>query len=476
MENVKRSVMIFFAAFLFVMAFQGCRGLWERDEGRYTDIALNMLRTKDFEIPRLNKTTPHFAKPPLTYWLIAGGISILGKNEWGARLPNSIAFSLTVLLLFLIAKEIEIDPPILPSLLYATSIFPYLAANFITTDTILTFFELLGVYGFIKWWNNRFEFLGPIIMWSAFGFAFLTKGPPGILPLLSIVVFLFLTKRPKGICQLFNPIGIFLFISIGLGWFMLIIGKYPSLFKYFIVDEVFKRMFTSHHHRNPEWYKPFIIYLPILIFGVLPWTKFLFNKLKKSKIFSIKWWRDCLNNNPIEAFLFLWLLIPLAIFFMAKSRLPLYILPLFPPLCLIISNNISINMKAKSTKFYLTLWILLIFTLKFTMSKISYAMDSRAMSHIIEKLDPHGPKEIKFINTVPFWGLTLYLDCEVYDIAIHKKEDVIKEYALDKKKLNHVHIIYVINKKHKNKLLLLLKDIPLKKMGEYKSWIFFRNL
>ena len=73
----------------YVMMFQGSRGLWERDEGRYTNIALRMLQTKDFIRPAFNDDVAHFAKPPLTYWAIAGGIALLGRNEWGARLPNA---------------------------------------------------------------------------------------------------------------------------------------------------------------------------------------------------------------------------------------------------------------------------------------------------------------------------------------------------------------------------------------------------
>jgi 4-amino-4-deoxy-L-arabinose transferase len=47
---LKSFVVALFAA-LLVLPFQGLRGLWEADEGRYACIALQMLRTGDFISP-----------------------------------------------------------------------------------------------------------------------------------------------------------------------------------------------------------------------------------------------------------------------------------------------------------------------------------------------------------------------------------------------------------------------------------------
>jgi 4-amino-4-deoxy-L-arabinose transferase-like glycosyltransferase len=72
------AVLLVMALLSYGMMFQGSRGLWERDEGRYTNIALRMLQTGVFIVPAFNDDVPHFAKPPLTYWAIAGGITLLG--------------------------------------------------------------------------------------------------------------------------------------------------------------------------------------------------------------------------------------------------------------------------------------------------------------------------------------------------------------------------------------------------------------
>ncbi len=481
MKNISINLYVLIVAFAFIMVFQGSRGLWERDEGRYTDVALYMLHTKDFIIPKLNDDTPHFSKPPLTYWAIAGGISLLGKNEWGARLANSISFALTVFLIFLMAKRIYPKNSFAPPIIYATSIFPFIAANFITTDTILTLWETLAVTGFVYWWNEgdiKTSPMGIIVMWLGFGLAFLTKGPPGILPLIPIIIFVLLSNKKK-LSAIFNPLSILFFLIIGFGWYIVVVLKDHRLISYFVVNEFLKRVATGIHHRNPQWYKPFIIYIPILIFGILPWTySFLKNcKLSKYKIWSKTWWEEQIKKDPYHTFLMLWILVPFSIFFIAKSRLPLYILPLFVPISLFITPYISIDLRSKRTKGYIVLWIVFLFTVKFAMSRFPYKKDSRLMAKEIKNIINPIPKEVAFIDSVPFWGISLYLNCEVEELTTSKNkgQKSSEEYIIKEINEKEPSVLYVIKKKKLNRVLSIFTKyhISLKKEGEYRSWIFF---
>src|SRR5512135_2917555 len=100
-----RSAVLVLALLAFALAFQGARGLWEPDEGRYAGIAARMLLSGDFIHPSFNDEVRHYAKPPLTYWSIAAGVALLGANEWGARLAHALAFAATVLLLFALGRS-----------------------------------------------------------------------------------------------------------------------------------------------------------------------------------------------------------------------------------------------------------------------------------------------------------------------------------------------------------------------------------
>src|SRR6516165_4666874 len=78
------------AAALYLPAM-GRPALWEPDEGRYAEIAREMLVSGDWITPRDNFVR-YFEKPPLVYWLTALSFRILGKSEFAARLPAA-AFS-----------------------------------------------------------------------------------------------------------------------------------------------------------------------------------------------------------------------------------------------------------------------------------------------------------------------------------------------------------------------------------------------
>ena len=83
---------------LLAFTFQGTRGIWEPDEGRYTSGGINMLRSGDWLVPTIDAEHPHLTKPPMTYWALAASFGALGANEWAARLPAALAFVGTGLL------------------------------------------------------------------------------------------------------------------------------------------------------------------------------------------------------------------------------------------------------------------------------------------------------------------------------------------------------------------------------------------
>ena len=128
------------ALLLWAFALQGTRGLWSPDEGRYVDVALEMLKSGDWLRPHVHHEFAHFTKPPLTYWAVASSVELFGRHEWAARLPHALAFALTVLLVGAMGRRLVPERPWLPALVYATFVLPYVAAHVITTDTLLAFF------------------------------------------------------------------------------------------------------------------------------------------------------------------------------------------------------------------------------------------------------------------------------------------------------------------------------------------------
>jgi 4-amino-4-deoxy-L-arabinose transferase-like glycosyltransferase len=333
--DLRNTLILVALSMLLAFAFEGSRGLYETTEGRYAESAREMLETGNWLVPQLDYT-PHWTKPPLAYWGIAGGMALLGQNEWGARLCDAIVFVLSVLAVSALARLMwDGRTGFIAGMIYALSPFSLLAASSVQTDLLLSFFELLLV---LCYWKaaravgTSGERRWIIGMWGLLGVAFLTKGPPSLVVLAALVVFrIYLAATGRKRPALWSPVGIILMLAVGASWFVVVAARTPGLLSYFLGNEVYGRIMTARHGRNPEWYKPFVIFGPALLLGagtsMASWGVEL---AKNHRLFGWKSLRRLLAGDERLAFLALWLLVPLVIFSLAKSRLPLYVLPIFP--------------------------------------------------------------------------------------------------------------------------------------------------
>lgn len=193
---------------LLGFAFQGSRGLWSPDEGRYVGVALQMMDSGNYLVPAYSPAELNFSKPPFTYWVIAASLHMFGHNTWAARLPYALAYLTTLALLFGMGKRVCPSKPWLAPLIYASSFFSFFSSNIISTDVLLTLFEGIAATGFVMatWPATAGEQrYGTTLMWLGFGMAFLTKGPPGLLPLLAMIAFAALCGRWRAPLACFTP-------------------------------------------------------------------------------------------------------------------------------------------------------------------------------------------------------------------------------------------------------------------------------
>src|SRR5690606_37350623 len=178
-------------ALVLALLLPGLRGIWDADEGRYTNVALQMVDSGAWLSPHRSEQTGHWTKPPLTYWAIAASVEVFGRNPWAARLPGSLAYLLCAWLAFRIARRLAPGSERVAALAFATMLLPFGAAHYITTDFLLAAAEALAMWGFVeaRFGDRRYARRWLALMWAGFGLAFLTKGPPGLLPLLAVFAF-----------------------------------------------------------------------------------------------------------------------------------------------------------------------------------------------------------------------------------------------------------------------------------------------
>lgn len=329
MISLRHYAALILAVFVFTAIFQGSRPLLDPDEGRYSAVALEMLRTGDWMHPALNPEQPHLTKPALTYWILAGSLAALGQNEWALRLPYALALALTAALVAALARALGLRQPLVAGAMYPLMFWPFISANIATTDVFLTLFETLGALGYVRLWlaaDASDARRARLILACGFGLAFLTKGPPGLLPLAAFAAHAVWVGGWRRLLGLFDLRSLALFALIALSWYAVAIVTTPGLLDYYLREEVAGRL-AGTHARNPQFYRGFVIYLPTLVVGSLPWALF--------------WLRDAWTQvhgrsvgDETRRFLWLWFGLPLIVFMLAKSRLVMYVLPLFAPLAL----------------------------------------------------------------------------------------------------------------------------------------------
>ncbi|HEY6984707.1 MAG TPA: glycosyltransferase family 39 protein [Rhodanobacteraceae bacterium] len=397
----------------YALALQGVRPLYSPDEGRYTNVAINMLESGDWLRPKLHPEFEHWAKPPITYWAVAASIGALGRNEFAARLPGALAFAGTVLLMVRLGRRLVPAQPWLPALTYATFAFPPLAANLVTTDTLLTLWETLQAVAFVElWWaeSPAAERRARILLWFACALAFMTKGPPGLLILAACSVFALITAKWSGLRRMFGWDALLVFLVVGGAWYVDVAIREPGVLRYFLVEEVVNRVASDKMHRNAEWYGALKIYLPTVILGMLPWLPLLVRTAWRRRVGFI----ERVRASDEMRLLACWLLLPLIVFTLARSRLPLYLLPLFVPLALIAARAlVPLDMSRTGTQLMIGAWCIGLVILRAVPAWLDIAEDDRALARGLVKELPVAPNEIAFVEAEPRYGLRFYLDSEI---------------------------------------------------------------
>ncbi len=475
-------LLMIFIALIMSFSFQGSRGLFETSEGRYAECAREMIERGNYLEPTLGYR-PHWTKPPMTYWAIALGIKLLGPSEWGVRFYNSLVFFLTTLVVAWLGATLwDGKTGILAGLIYTTSLFPVAGASSNTADTLLTFWEVGAVLCYIKACRaetRERQGLWIIVMWMSFGFGFLTKGPPSLIVLIPILVWHFRMKRPL---RLASASGLLLFIVTGFSWYLLVSYLHPDLPSYFLGREVVGRVASNSVH-NHEWYGAFKVYIPVILFGGGLWSYFEFKLILKKKLFKPAVFWNCLRGRGYGSFLTLWILPPLILFFIVKSRLPLYILPLYAPIALLIAHGLfeGSNGPVSMKKFFLAGIITALFLVALK-GAVSYYPSKNNMRTLYEMCRDVKGENMKFalFDESRLYGLQYYFKGKLERVSPSGEEKWSAGSLVDI--LNRVRnrssgsSYVIISEEHKSPTLLgILKNsgIPFHRFGD-ENWFLYR--
>jgi len=332
-------VLLLTAATFFLLL--GSRALNEPDEGRYSEIAREMITSGDWVVPHF-WFMPHLDKPPLTYWCEALSMKCFGQNEWAVRLPLALAALSGLLATFLLARAmIGSRGGWLSILMLQTSFLYFVMARFLTTDFFLTQFIAWAFYFLWESWRevrSPSPRLGRFLSWHLAGWvavalAFMTKGPIAVaIPLAGLLALAIFRRRQLAAGKMFFTgivLGLGLMLILVLPWFLAVFHRQPEAAIYMIINQAFGHLFgvTINNRRGSPFY-----FFGILALGLLPWTILL------GWLWRREHWR-ALNEKSQDAWLLLsvWAIFTFIIFSLTHSKLPAYILPIFPALAILLA-------------------------------------------------------------------------------------------------------------------------------------------
>ncbi|MCE9635406.1 MAG: glycosyltransferase family 39 protein [Planctomycetes bacterium] len=391
------------ALVLAAFAFQGTRGLWETDEGRYAECARAMTASGEWLLPRL-QGLPHLTKPPGAYWFIAAGIEILGRNEWGARLFLGIAFAVGAWCVRVIGRGLLGDAAgARAGWCYLTMLYPFAAGNVITTDTFLAATVLGSIACIVAsfraarpgWWHA-----GAAVCLAA---AMFVKGHAALLPWAAFVIgcdlarrTLCATRAPLTAGQTIRAYALFAAaLAAGTAWYVWAAVHVPGAYEHFTGHELKGRFVSAGDHSPKSWW----YYLLVILAASLPWWAGIVRGMRRLAF-----------AGPGRV-LVAWGGITFLVFELLPGKMFLYLLPCAAPLALWAAVGAKDEMSPWPIRpRMLAAWGVVLLTLKVGLGFHADPRDMRTLAGAVRGAGASEASPAVLLSGKDLHGLDFYLD------------------------------------------------------------------
>jgi 4-amino-4-deoxy-L-arabinose transferase-like glycosyltransferase len=305
----------------------GAGSLWDNSESTYGEIVKELFRTGDWLTLHLNYH-PWYIHPPLWFWTTAGSVAVFGLNEFSLRFPSAAFGVLTAIAVYAAGRRYYGENAgLLAALALGTSLEVIVICRLAIMDSMLLFFTTLAtfwIYFAIRDGDRRAFWIAVI----AAALGTLTKGPVALaLPVLVLVAFLVWSRRPfwRGLPWL---AGVVVYVVIAGSWFAAetVIHGPGFLTLYFGLSNVGRFLSPFENQPGPFWY-----YLPVAAIGFFPFVAFVPKAIKTA------WQR----SSDDERFLLASAIVPFVFFSIAQTKLPNYIIAIFPSFGILVGKVLS---------------------------------------------------------------------------------------------------------------------------------------
>ncbi len=318
-----------------VLWFAGAqsRSLLEPDEGRYAEVPRAMLASGDWVTPRFDGVL-FFDKPALQYWATALAYAAFGIHNWTARLWSLLTGLLTLLAVgWTGARAFGRTAGWCAAAVLGSSLLWVVGSHLDTLDAGVA--ALLGmtlcafILAQLPETAPRARRLWMLLAWVLMAAAFLSKGLIGLaFPGGALFFYMLWSGQWRLLRRMEWALGLPLFLLLVLPWLVELQSRHAQFLDDFFVRQQFVRFLTDRDDRQrPFWFFPLL-----LVVGSFPWLALLPQALRMPA-----------RCDGFDARRLLWILVLMILVFfsVSHSKLPLYLLPVFPAVAMLTGDAIA---------------------------------------------------------------------------------------------------------------------------------------
>jgi 4-amino-4-deoxy-L-arabinose transferase-like glycosyltransferase len=334
----------------------------DRDEARFAQATKQMVESGDYVDIRFQDEV-RYKKPVGIYWLQAGVVktaSALGfphalTTIWLYRIPSLVGAIGAVLLTYWAALAfVSRRAAVLAGLMMASCVLLGIERLIAKTDAMLlmTVVAVMGAMARAYLWQGRERLSASsawttaAVFWTALAAGVLLKGPLIVMVVGLAAVALIVVDRAAGWMLSLKPLaGVIWLAILVLPWFLAIMGRAgDAFFAESVGEDLLAKVFAGQesHGAPPGYY--------FILFWVTFWPGATLAALATPAV-----WRT--RREPAVKFLLAWLVPSWLVFELVATKLPHYVLPLYPAIAILIAG--VIDARALSRKPFLvwgTMW------------------------------------------------------------------------------------------------------------------------